>query len=268
LTDTLARKPRSVLICHHSEPLNRFGLARWMASFTDLAAIVEIREPADRLWKRVQREFRRVGPWRFLDVLAFRIYYWLALASKDREWERGLSKRLESEYPDLPPSTRILQTASPNSGETEVLLREAEPDIVIARCKNILSPRIFELARRGAFVMHPGICPEYRNAHGCFWALANRDWDKVGMTLLKVDQGVDTGPVYGYYHCQYNEVLETHTIIQHRVVFDNLDTLRLKIEEIFAGTAEPIDTRGRTSRAWGQPWLSRYLRWKRLARQR
>jgi folate-dependent phosphoribosylglycinamide formyltransferase PurN len=248
--------------------LNRFGLARWVASFTDLAAIVEIHEPPGRLWRRAQREFRRVGPWRFVDILAFRVYYRLALASKDRAWERGLLKKLEMEYPQLPASTRTLQTASPNDAETERLLREVDADIVIARCKNILSSRIFERPRRGALVMHPGICPEYRNAHGCFWALAGRDLENVGMTLLKVDEGVDTGPVYGFYRCQYNEVLETHTIIQHRVVFDNLDALRLKIEEIVAGTAEPIDPQGRASRAWGQPWLSRYLRWKRLARKK
>jgi hypothetical protein len=28
----------SVLICHHHEPLNHIALARWLASFTDLAA--------------------------------------------------------------------------------------------------------------------------------------------------------------------------------------------------------------------------------------
>ena len=27
-----------------------------------------------------------------------------------------------------------------------------------------------------------------------------------------------------------------------------------------------VDTSGRASNTWGQPWLSRYLRWKRAAR--
>ena len=77
--------------------------------------------------------------------------------------------------------------------------------------------------------MHPGVCPEYRNAHGCFWALANGDAERVGMTLLKVDAGVDTGPVYGYYGCRYDESRDSHVVIQSRVVFDNLDTLRAKL---------------------------------------
>jgi methionyl-tRNA formyltransferase len=260
-------RARTVLICHDSEPLNRLGLARWMASFTDLAAVVEIHEPPGRLWKRIKREYKRVGAGRFPDVLAFRIYSRLMLASAERQWEERLLRSLEGRYPDLAPSTRILKTASPNSAETEELLREVQPDLIIARCKSILSARIFKQAKAGTFVMHPGICPEYRNAHGCFWALARRDKDNVGMTLLKVDEGVDTGPVYGYYRCTYDEVRETHNMIQHRVVFENLDALRAKVEEIMAGTAQTIDTRGRASRAWGQPWLSSYLRWKRQARR-
>jgi methionyl-tRNA formyltransferase len=115
--------------------------------------------------------------------------------------------------------------------------------------------------------MHPGICPEYRNAHGCFWALANRDLEKVGMTLLKIDKGVDTGPSFGYYTYPFDEVRESHVVIQHRVVLDNLDALRSKFQEIFDGTAIPLSTEGRPSAAWGQPWLTKYLEWKSSAKK-
>ena len=65
---------RTVLICHDTEPLNQRALARWLASFTDLAGIIVIREPRSRLRKRIKREIERIGFWRFLDVLAFRLY--------------------------------------------------------------------------------------------------------------------------------------------------------------------------------------------------
>lgn len=257
---------RTVLICHDSELLNRNALPRWIASFTDLAGIIVISEPKARLWKRVRREIKRVGLWRFLDVLAMRLYSRVALAKEDRRWREATLKTLEARYPEIPPSTRILQTPNPNSKESEQLLRAVQPDIILARCKNLLNERIFGQARVGTFVMHPGICPEYRNAHGCFWALATRDTQKVGMSLLKIDKGVDTGPIYGYYSYDYDERRESHNVIQDRVVFENLDTLRSKFEELLAGTAAPIDVAGRKSQAWGQPWLSAYLRWKRAAR--
>ena len=86
------------------------------------------------------------------------------------------------------------------------------------------------------------------------------------MTLLKIDEGVDTGPVFGYFKAQFDERHDTHNIIQNKVVFENLDALQTRFEEILAGKAQVIDTRGRTSRAWGQPWLTSYIRWKQAAR--
>lgn len=240
---------RSALICHDSEPLNRLALARWLASFTDLAALIVLQEPKARLRKRIRREVKRVGPLRFVDVLAFRAYSRIFLDRANQQWERQCVQRIEAQYAPIPASTRVLNTPSPNSPETEQLLKEVRPDIIIARCKNILNERIFGQARIGTFVMHPGICPEYRNAHGCFWALANGDTERVGMTLLKIDKGVDTGPVYGYFTYPYEQG-ESHIVIQNRVVFDNLDPIRTKLEEILAGSAKPICTNERRSGEW------------------
>lgn len=258
---------RSVLICHHDEPLNQFGLARWLASFTDLAAVVVIREPSGRLRQRIRRELRRVGFLRFLDVLAFRLYYRFALANADRAWTEATLQQLLRSYPELPPSCRILETPSPNSAEVLQLLRDVQPALILARCKTILKEQIFSTASVGTFVMHPGVCPEYRNAHGCFWALAHRDLGKVGMTLLRVDAGVDTGPLYGYYGCDFDEKRESHIVIQNRVVFDNLGRLRKDLENILSNPSQTIDTTGRKSQTWGQPWLTAYWRWKRAARR-
>ena len=238
-----------------------------MASFTDLAAIIVVREPQARLKRRIRREIERVGMLRFLDVLAFRMYYKLALAGTDNAWTDAVLKTLLQRYPDIPATCRVLETSSPNNAEVLKLLEQVQPDLILARCKTILKEQVFGIAKKGTFVMHPGVCPEYRNAHGCFWALARRDLTKVGMTLLQIDKGVDTGPIYGHYGCDFDEWRESHIVIQNRVVFDNLDALRTKIEEIMSGKAQRIDISGRESRAWGQPWLTSYMRWKRAARK-
>jgi hypothetical protein len=260
--------PRTVLICHHDEPLNRIGLARWLSSFTELAGVIVIREPKAALWTRIRREARRGGLLGLLDVLAFRLYYRFALASADNAWSKSTLQELLRRYDPVPAWTQILETASPNSPETLKLLQQVQPEIILARCKKILRKEIFQSASVGTFVMHPGICPEYRNAHGCFWALVSRDLDNVGMTLLRVDTGVDTGPVYGYYRYRYDEMRESHAVIQDRVVFDNLGALRAKFREISAGCAQVIETSGRNSRTWGQPRLTSYLHWKRAAGRR
>lgn len=259
--------PRTVLICHTDDALNREGLARWLAATTALVGVVVLEEPPQRVRRRVKREIQRVGWLRFLDVLAFRVYDKLCLAKRDAAWEARTLDELRQRFAPLAESTKVLHAPSPNAAEVETFLRDAAPDLVIARCKTLLKPSVFSIPTAGTFVMHPGICPQYRNAHGCFWALAQDDRANVGLTLLKIDQGVDTGPVYGYYRCDFDETTDSHHVIQHKVVFDNLDALRDKLLEIHAGRATTLDTRHLPSGEWGQPWLSAYCRYLRRAKR-
>ena len=233
-----------------------------------LTGLILIRDGRDRLWRASRREVRRVGLLRFADVVAFRAYARLALTHKDRAWQDAELIRLRSRYPaDLAVVPRLV-VSTPNSEEARRFLSSAQPDIVIARCKVILRRPIFEQPRVGTFVLHPGICPEYRNAHGCFWALACRDLDRVGMTLLRVDEGIDTGPVYLHATCALNEVEQSHTVIQHRVVFENLDAIEKTLLSLCRGDdVPPVPTAHRRSATWGQPRLTTYLRWKWAARR-
>jgi methionyl-tRNA formyltransferase len=228
-----------------------------------LAAVIIVREPRTVLWARLRREIRRVGLLGILDVLAFRLYYRFTLANVDDAWTKITLQELVKRYDQIPASTQVFETSSPNSPESLKVLQMVQPDLILARCKNIFRKEVFRSASLGTFVMHPGICPEYRNAHGCFWALTRRDLGNVGMTLLRIDEGVDTGPVYGYYRCRYDETRESHLVIQDRVVFDNLEELKVKFNEISTGAAQIVNTSSRESRAWGQPRLTSYLQWKR-----
>lgn len=260
-------RPRTVLICHHDAALDRTCLAGWLNSFTDLTGIVEIRETSDQVKRRVRREYDRVGPLRFLDVLAFRAWYKLNAAAADRAWTDTEVARLSARYP-LPTSIPILTTDKPNGPEVEAFVRNAAPDLVVARSKFMLNKRIYGIPPAGTMVLHPGICPEYRNAHGCFWALAQGDITRVGLTLLAIDDGIDTGPMYGTYTYSFDEVGETHHRIQLRCLTENLDPIATKLLAIYHGKAIPLDTTDHHSAVWGQPWLSKHLSWKRAARLR
>jgi hypothetical protein len=73
--------------------------------------------------------------------------------------------------------------------------------------------------------------------------------------------------VYAYYTTDYDEKAESHVVIQTRVVYDNLESIKQDLEAIVQGNLTPVDVSGRTSAAWGQPRLTDYLRWKRAARK-
>jgi methionyl-tRNA formyltransferase len=260
--------PDVVLICHASDPLDTEGLASWLACTMNLAGLVVLKDAPSRIWSVAKREIRRVGWAGFADVVAFRLFSKILLSPKDAAWKRQELDRLRTRYPaDLSRVPRV-EVTNPNSEEARVFMLAHAPDIIIARCKFILKPEIFEIARVGSFALHPGVCPEYRNAHGCFWALANRDTTRVGMTMLKLDKGIDTGPVYFQAGCDIDELKESHTVIQYRVVLENLDAIGRTLIDLWRGLNPPtVPVEGRASAVWGQPRLTDYLRWKRLARQ-
>lgn len=257
---------RTVLICHADDAFNRTGLAAWLASFTQLVGIVVLEETAAQLRARVRREVRRVGVLRFADVVAMRVYQRLFLAAHDRQWMADALQRMSKRY-GAPPTVPQIVATSVNAPEVVAFLNELKPDLMLARCKQLLTKKLIAIPRIGCFVLHPGICPEYRNAHGCFWALAERDLDRVGMTLLKIDPGIDTGPVYGHYSYPFDERHESYNVIQYRMVLENLDALADRFGAVAAGTVQPVDTTDRASANWGQPWLTRYLRWRHAARR-
>jgi folate-dependent phosphoribosylglycinamide formyltransferase PurN len=255
---------RIAVICHADDPINHELVRRWLASFADVVGVVLIDEHRTRWSKRLRAEYRRVGLLRLLDVFGFRIYYRLCRAAGDRAWVDAEIERRCALLPD--PPARVMTTRNPNSAAVVGFLRNCAPQLVIARCKWLLSKEVFSVPPLGTFVLHPGICPQYRNAHGCFWAIANRDLANVGLTLLQVDDGIDTGPIYGYFRYPFDEHAESHIRIQHRVLLENFDAIRTRLLEIAARRAVPLEVVGKPSRNWGQPWLSAFLRARRAAR--
>jgi hypothetical protein len=258
--------PRVVLIHHENDHIDGESLASWLACTFKLVGLVVLREHRSRKLARAKNEIRRSGFWHFLDVLAFRLYYRLFRARADAASTAKEVARLRACYPARLGHVPRVVAPSPNTPEVRRFLLDLRPDLMIARCKFILKPEIFNIPAGGTFVLHPGICPEYRNAHGCFWALVNRDHERVGMTLLRVDEGVDTGPVFFQGGCEYDERGESHVIIQYRVVTSNLEAIGSALLSVWKGERRPIPTEGRRSAMWGQPTLSAYARWKRRAR--
>lgn len=258
--------PSVVLICHQDDPIDSEGIAAWLACDFSLVGIVLLRDKPGSWLRKLRRERRRVGWMRLLDVILFRLFYQASRARKDQQWVRNRVQTLRSRYgADLGQVPRHL-AHSPNEAGVPEFIAGLQPDFAIARCKHILQPAIFAIPRYGTYALHPGICPLYRNAHGCFWALANRDLENVGMTLLNVDEGIDSGPIYLQASYAFDEVRESHVVIQHRVVLENLAAISRMLRAISHDTARPFDVSGKRSVNRGQPWFTAYLRWKWLVR--
>jgi len=254
-----------VLICHESDPIDSEGIAAWLACDFYLAGIVLLHDKPGSMFLKLRRELRRVGWARLFDVILFRVFYQLVQARKDAHWVRKQVEAMRARYAtDLSQIPR-LEAHHPNEDQVREFITSLKPDFAIARCKYILKPGIFTIPGFGTYALHPGICPLYRNAHGCFWALADRDLAHVGMTLLKVDAGIDTGPMYLQASYDFDEQRESHVVIQHRVVLENLDVISRTLRNISKEAVRPFTLQGKRSVNRGQPWFTAWLRWKRQA---
>ncbi|MEM9189925.1 MAG: formyltransferase family protein [Myxococcota bacterium] len=75
------------------------------------------------------------------------------------------------------------------------LLRALDTDLLVVCAAPILSPAMVRVPTIAAVNLHYGVVPDYRGMHGIFWALVNRDYERVGVTLHHLAKKVDRGAV-------------------------------------------------------------------------
>jgi len=76
-------------------------------------------------------------------------------------------------------------------------LRQLAPDlIVVAAYGQLLPAALLEIPRLGCLNVHTSLLPRWRGAAPIQWAIASGD-SETGVTLMKMDVGLDTGPTLG-----------------------------------------------------------------------
>jgi methionyl-tRNA formyltransferase len=89
----------------------------------------------------------------------------------------------------------VLQPARARDENFIAQLRALQPElIVVAAYGQMLPPGILDLPRHGCLNIHASLLPKYRGAAPIQWAIANGDTE-TGVTLMKIDTGLDTGPI-------------------------------------------------------------------------
>jgi methionyl-tRNA formyltransferase len=80
--------------------------------------------------------------------------------------------------------------------ETFILeLRTLSPDLILVAAFGQILPRsILELPTHGCLNVHTSLLPKYRGAGPIQWAILN-DEPETGVTIMKMDEGLDTGDI-------------------------------------------------------------------------
>jgi folate-dependent phosphoribosylglycinamide formyltransferase PurN len=89
----------------------------------------------------------------------------------------------------------ILNIDSVNSELCREYLISIKPDLVIVNGTSIIAEKTLKCIKSLFINTHVGITPEYRGVHGAYWALVNSDAENCGVTIHKVDTGIDTGEI-------------------------------------------------------------------------
>ncbi|MBC7906329.1 MAG: methionyl-tRNA formyltransferase [Rhodospirillaceae bacterium] len=86
---------------------------------------------------------------------------------------------------------------SVNDPEMEAVIRDFQPDLIFsARFSLIFKPNIINIPRLGIWNIHPGALPRYAGLFAPFRCIVDGG-DRIGCTVHRIDEGIDTGPVQG-----------------------------------------------------------------------
>ena len=118
-------------------------------------------------------------------------------------------------------------------------MRQLRPElIVVAAFGQILPPALLDLPRSGCLNVHTSLLPKYRGAAPIQWAILN-DEKETGVTIMKMEAGLDTGPIVAQQATAITELDNAETL------HDRLAQLgaRLLVETIPAYVSGKLEPR-------------------------
>ncbi|MCC7492973.1 MAG: hypothetical protein IT204_11515 [Fimbriimonadaceae bacterium] len=124
-----------------------------------------------------------------------------------------------------PPAERFAVLAVPRINDAAVveLLQREQPAVVVVSGTSLLRAPLLQAAPLFLNI-HCGLTPRYRGVHGGFWAVWEGRPQDAGVTIHRVDRGVDTGGI----------------VAQERIVVDRQDSLETLVAKQYRVGAEAM----------------------------
>jgi methionyl-tRNA formyltransferase len=133
----------------------------------------------------------------------------------------------------------VYQPASLRKEEAAAPLRAWAPDlIVVAAFGQILRPHVLDLPALGCLNTHASLLPRWRGASPIQHAILAGDPES-GVTLMKLEAGLDTGPMYVCEAVRLDP-RETAATLHDKLSQLGADMLRRHLDDILAGRLLPV----------------------------
>lgn len=132
----------------------------------------------------------------------------------------------------------LYQPKSLRRPETAAPLLDWQPDaIVVAAFGQILRPHVLDLPTLGCINVHASLLPRWRGAAPIQYAMKAGDTE-TGITLMKMDVGLDTGPLYIQEAVPITP-MDTAATVHDRLATLGGEMLRRYLNDILAGRLPP-----------------------------
>lgn len=164
----------------------------------------------------------------------------LVITQKDKPKGRG-KKVLPTPVKEraLALGLEVYQPDSVNSKESIDRLKAINPDcIVVAAFGQILKEEVLNLSKYGCLNVHASLLPKYRGAAPINWAIINGE-EKTGITIMKMDKGLDTGDILKMREIPIEEDDDSSTITEKLAQLGG-ELIVETLDELEKGNINPI----------------------------
>jgi len=96
---------------------------------------------------------------------------------------------------DWPEGVELNKTTDVNSDHFAGWLKRQNADLLCVAGGPILKDSVLQIPKRGAINMHSSILPAFRGTQAEFWQVYHDAYETAGITIHKIDTGVDTGAI-------------------------------------------------------------------------
>ncbi len=124
-----------------------------------------------------------------------------------------------------------------NSQEWRDKIASFKPDIIAVFGTSLLKDETIKICENGILNMHLGLSPYYRGSGTNFWPLYNNEPQYVGVTIHKIDIGIDTGPIIHQGRPNIEKGDNQH-MIGNKTVIVGEKLMEKSIQELIDGTAK------------------------------
>lgn len=157
------------------------------------------------------------------------------------------------------PAECVTDVWSVNDAEVAALLQKLSPPVVVVNGTRILEEKLLN-ATGGVFLnTHVGITPLYRGVHGGYWALASGDPKHFGVTIHKIDKGIDTGDIVAQASTKPDKAdnFSTYPLLQIAIA---IPLLKQAIRDAANSKLETRPAPAGKSKLWSHPTAIQYLK--------